>query len=47
MVSFAVAIRVPVYKPAASPRTKDISEQAGDVDQANDGGAEVVGCYLE
>jgi hypothetical protein len=47
MVSFAVAVRVSVYKPATGPRTNDVSEQAGDVDQANDGGAEVVGCYLE
>jgi len=46
MVPLAVFVRVAVYEPAAGPRTKDVSEKAGDVDQANDGGAEVVGCYL-
>lgn len=47
VVSLAVAVRVAVYEPATGPRTKDVSEQAGDVDQADDGGAEVVRCYLQ
>lgn len=47
VMSLAVAIRVAVYEPAASPRTEDVSEQARDVDQTDNGGAEVVWCYLQ
>jgi hypothetical protein len=43
VMSLAVPVRVSVYKPSTGPRTNDVSEQAGDVDQADDGGAEVVG----
>ena len=46
-MSLAVPVRVAIYEPATGPRAEKVSEQAGDVDQADDGGAEVVGCYLQ
>jgi hypothetical protein len=46
-VSSAVPVRVAVHEPAACPGAEDVSEQAGDVDEAGDGGAEVVGWCLE
>ena len=47
IVPLAVPIRVAVDEPAAGPRTEQISKQAGDVDEADDGGAEVVRGDLE
>jgi len=41
-VPSAVPVRVAVDEPAAGPRAKNVAEQAGDVDEADDGGAEVV-----
>ena len=42
VVPLAVAIRIAVDEPAAGPRAEQIAQQAGDVDEADDGGAKVV-----
>ena len=47
VVPLAVAIRVAVDEPAAGPRAEQIAQQARDVDEADDGGAEVVRGDLE
>jgi hypothetical protein len=47
IVTLAVPIRIAIHEPAARPCTEHISQQARDVDQASDGGTEVVGCRFE
>ena len=47
VVALTVAVRVAIDEPTASPRAEQIAQQAGDVDEADDGGAEVVGRDLE
>ena len=47
IVPLAVPIRVAVDEPAAGPRAEQISQQAGDVNEADDGGAKVVRGDLE
>ena len=47
LVSLAATVRIAVDEPAAGPRTKNIAEQAGNVDETDDGGAEVVRRDLE
>lgn len=47
VVSLTVPVRVAVHKPAADESTEEIAEQAGDVDQADDGRAEIVWRYLQ
>ena len=47
VVPLTVPVRVAVDEPAAGPRAEQVAQQAGDVDQANDGGAKVVRGDLE
>jgi len=46
IVPLAVPVRVAVDEPATGPRAEHVADQAGDVDEADDGGSEVVGCNL-
>lgn len=42
VVPLTVPVRVAVDEPAAGPRAEQVAQQARDVDQADDGGTEVV-----
>ena len=47
VVSLTVPVGVAIHQPAASPSTKHVSEQAGDIDQTDDRGAEIVRSDLQ
>lgn len=47
IVPLTIPVRVPVDEPAAGPGAENVAQQTRDVDEADDGGAEVVRGDLE